>query len=261
MSLIIDHDLFQAEQVDQVAVVRFRQNLIRLFTDLSLKEELFKYFKQASADRGVKVVLCLGNSDKIKRGEIVEFFRECTVSAATIDHLSRLYNAINQLVLLVRNINKIVIHADDGEILPIFFNISLACDYRIIGHQAVLQHPLFELGMVPKGGGIFFMAQKLGTSKTLDLLFSGEDIDAGRALDLGLVDKVAPSENLEASALEIAAKIAEKPAPYICGVKRLLSMSSRSLEDFLDRENEQLLECIKSGDFKQRLDSCRMESE
>ena len=261
MNLNIDHDLFRAEQIDQVAVIRFRQNLIRRFTDLSLKEGLFKYLREASANDGIKVVLCLGNPNKIKRDEIVDFFKECTVSAATLDHLSRLYNAINQLVLLVRDINKIVIHADDGEILPLFFNIGLACDYRILGDKAVLQHPLLELGMVPKGGGIFFMAQKLGTSKTLDLLLSGEDIDAGRALDLGLVDKVIPSQTLQASALEIAAKVADKPRHYICGVKRLLSMSSERLENFLDRENEQLLECIKSGDFKQLLDSCRIKSE
>jgi len=261
MSLDFDHELFRARQIDQVAVIRFRRNLIRQLTDLSLKEALFKYLKEASADREIKVVLAFGNPEKIKQNEIVAFLGEITGSAATTDHISRIYNAINQLVLLIRNSDKIIIHADDGEILSFFFNVSLACDYRIVGDKTVLQHPLLELGMVPKGGGIFFMAQKLGASKTLDLLLSGEDIDAGRALDLGLVDKVVPSDDIDAAALEIAAKIAEKPRHFICGVKRLLNASSECLETFLDRENEQLLECIKSGDFKQMVDRCRIESE
>lgn len=253
MSLDFDHELFTARQIDRIAVINLKKNLIRQLTDLNLKEGLFKHLNNISRDNTVKVVLCMGNPEKIKRMEIIAFLNELTGSTTGIDQISRIYNAINQLVLLIRGMSKIIVHADSGEVMSFFLNISLACDYRIIGDKTVFQYPLLELGLVPKGGGIFFMARKLGTSKTMELLLAGKDIDAREALALGLVDRVVPSENIEAAAMETAAMIANKPMRFISGIKKLLNLSSRDLDSFLDQENTQLLECIKSGGFRQRL--------
>lgn len=253
MSLDLDHELFNARQIDRIAVINFKKNLIRQLTDLNLKEALFKHLNNISRDNTIKVVLCMGNPEKIKREEIIAFFNELTDSTTGIDQISRIYNAINQLVLLIRGMGKIVVHADSGEVMSFFLNISLACDYRIVGDKTVFQYPLLELGLVPKGGGIFFMARKLGTSKTMELLLSGKDIDAREALALGLVDKVVPSENIEAAAMETAGMIANKPMHFISGIKKLLNFSSKDLDSFLDLENAQLLECIKSSGFRQRL--------
>jgi enoyl-CoA hydratase/carnithine racemase len=250
MGLDFDHELFNAKQIDQIAVIRFKKNLIRQLTDLNLKEALFKYLHAASKDKVIKVI------EKIKCEEIIAFFNELSASSIGVDQISRVYNAINQLVLLIREMDKIVVHADSGEVLSLFLNISLACDYRIIGDKTVFQYPLLEFGLIPKGGGIFFLAQKLGTSKTMELLLSGKDIDAREALELGLVDRVVPSEDIETAAQETAEKIASKPMPFISGVKRLLHFANKDLESFLDYENAQLLECIKSGCFRQGVDQC-----
>lgn len=256
MGLDFDHELFNAKQMDQIAVIRFKKNLIRQLTDLNLKEALFKYLHAASTDKKIKVIVCFGNPEKIKCNEIITFFNELSKSAIGVDQISRVYNAINQLVLLMRETDKIIVHADSGEVLSLFLNISLACDYRIIGEKTVFQYPLIEFGLIPKGGGIFFLAQKLGTSKTMELLLSAKDIDARQALALGLVDRVVPSEDIETAAQETAEKIASKPMPLISGVKRLLHFATKDLESFLDYENTQLLECIKSGCFRQGLDQC-----
>jgi enoyl-CoA hydratase/carnithine racemase len=247
MVLDFDHELFTAKQLDQIAVIRFKKNLIRQLTDLNLKEALFKYLHTASNDKVVKV----------KCEEIITFFNELSASSIGIDKISRVYNAINQLVLLIRQMDKIVVHADSGEVLSLFLNISLACDYRIVGDKTVFQYPLLEFGLIPKGGGIFFLAQKLGTSKTMELLMSGKDIDAREALELGLVDRVVPSKDIETAAQETAEKIASKPMPFISGVKRLMHYAAKDLESFLDYENAQLLECIKSGCFRQGSDQCK----
>ena len=51
----------------------------------------------------------------------------------------------------------IVIHADSGNVLPLFLNISLAADYRITADNTMFQNPSLEYGLVPKGGGAFFL--------------------------------------------------------------------------------------------------------
>jgi len=90
----------------------------------------------------------------------------------------------------------------------------------------------------------------------MELLLSGKNIEAREALELGLVDRVVPSEDIETVARETAEKIASKPMAFISGVKKLLHYASKDLESFLDFENAQLLECIKSGCFRQGLDQC-----
>ena len=93
--------------------------------------------------------------------------------------------------------NKLVIHTDCGEVIPLFLNMSLACDYRIVATHTIYQKPYFELGMLPKGGVAFFLCKMLGNSKTLQLLESDKEMNAIEALDLGIVDQVVPYNDLE----------------------------------------------------------------
>ena len=84
--------------------------------------------------------------------------------------------------------SQIVIHADSGNVLPLFLNISLACDYRIVADNTLFQNPCLEFGLVPKGGGAFFLSKIMGGSKAYEFLLSEEDIAAEEALRLGCWD-------------------------------------------------------------------------
>jgi len=254
MVLNVEDNLFSAKQTDDIAIISFKKNLIRQLTNLSLKGPLFDYLYEASADKGIKVVLMFGSPEKIKCEELIEFYGELSEAKSDIYHINRIYNAINQLILMIRDIKKMMIHADSGEILSLFLNVSFACDYRIIGDRTVFQFPTLELGLVPKGGGIFFMTKKIGESKTLELLLSGKDITAREALELGLVDKVVPSESLDEASIQVARNFAQKPMHLISGVKQLLNFPSDDLVKFLERENELLFESIRSEKFRNRLD-------
>jgi 2-(1,2-epoxy-1,2-dihydrophenyl)acetyl-CoA isomerase len=257
MALDMEHDLFSAKQIEQVAVVRFKGNLLVQLTELYPKEALFEYLREVSNNRDIKVLLLFGSQEKIRRTEAIEFFRDLSQPGVDVKRISRIYNAINQLILMIRQMLKLVVHADSGEVISPFLNVSLACDYRIIGDRTVFQYPTIELGLVPKGGGVFFLFNKLGASKTLELLLSGEDIDAIAALKLGLVNKVVPSDSLETFALETAQQFAQKPLRLISGVKRLLHFLSKDLPVFLDLENQILLETIGSERFRRRLNENR----
>jgi len=131
------------------------KNLIRQLTDLNVKEGLFKYLRKVRDSKSIKAVLLIGIPEEIKRQAMIEFLGELADPKVSIYPIARVYNAINQLILFLRTLNKMVIHADSGEVLSLFLNISLACDYRIIGDRTIFQYPTQELGLVPKGGGIF----------------------------------------------------------------------------------------------------------
>jgi len=56
-------------------------------------------------------------------------------------------------------------------------NIGFACDYRIISNRTVFQYPLLDLGLIPKGGGVYFLSRIVGPNKTMEMLLSGNEID------------------------------------------------------------------------------------
>jgi len=254
MALNVEHNLFSAKQIDNIAIVSFKKNLIRQLTKVYLKELLFDYLHEVSDDKGIKIVLILGSPEKIRGKELIEFYGELSGPTSHIYDIARIYNAINQLILIIHGINKMIIHADNGKVLSLFLNISLACDYRIIGDKTLFQFPTLELGLVPKGGGIFFLTQKIGSYKTWELLLSGKDITAQEALEMGLVDKVVSSESLYEAAIQVARNFARKPMHLISNAKKLLNFPLDDLKGFLERENELLLESVRSEKFRNRLD-------
>lgn len=84
--------------------------------------------------------------------------------------LERMYNAISQFILKLVSLNKMVVHADSGNVILLFMNIGLACDYRIVADDTVFENPNFELGVVPKGGSTFFLSKLLGANTAAKIL-------------------------------------------------------------------------------------------
>ena len=110
-----------------------------------------------------------------------------------------------------------------------------------------------ELGLVPKGGGAYFLSRLLGFSKAWEVLLSDEDITAEEALELGIVDKVVPSVELNEAALKIAKDFARKPVGSVSGIKKLLSCCRKELGDCLECENQLLLQTVSRSDFRKSL--------
>jgi len=138
----------------------------------------------------------------------------------------------------------VVVHSNSGLAIPLFLNISLACDYRIVADNTMFQKPYLKLGMVPTGGGAFFLSKIIGRSKAFTLLLSERDINAHEAVKLGIVDKIVPVEGLEAATLEMAQELARKPARTLTVAKKLLNYSIKDLKDYLDFENQEILKII-----------------
>ena len=125
-----------------------------------------------------------------------------------------------------------------------FLNMSLACDYRIVANDTTFQKPYFELEMLPKGGGPFFLCNLLGYSKTKQLLMSEKEISASEALEIGIVDQVVPYDKLEETAIQTAQDWTQRSTRSLIGIKRLLNYTMKDLTDYLNFESAELLKII-----------------
>ena len=119
----------------------------------------------------------------------------------------------------VWNLTKPTIAMVDGFALGGGAELALSCDLRVVSDRAKLGTPEINLGLIPGGGGTQRLCKILGYGKAMEMVLTGEMVGADEALSLGLVNKVATPEDLEAVTMALAENIARK-SPYTVKVAK-----------------------------------------
>lgn len=117
----------------------------------------------------------------------------------------------HRLLFTLRNLDKPTIASINGPAAAGGLSLALACDLRIASEQAKLGTGVLRIGTIPDEGETYFLPRVVGIEKAIELILLGEILDAKEALQIGLVGRVVPHEQLEATTKELAARIAEGP--------------------------------------------------
>jgi 2-(1,2-epoxy-1,2-dihydrophenyl)acetyl-CoA isomerase len=243
---------FSAHLDGEVLHVRFRKNLLEHLANLSKRDMISDFANQVSKSGDVKVILL--NSDFRETG--CEAYTKFFLKEKQTNHLTDLHklcNLTSQFVLGLMGIDQVVIHACQGNVISLFLNISLACDYRIAADNTIFCNPYLDLGLIPMGGGPFFLSRMMGTGNLWETLLLNKEVDAQKALTLGLVDCVVPSSDLDKTALELAQRFADSNAGTLAGLKRLVNFSKRDLAAYFKLEKEEIFKRFNSHDVATRL--------
>ena len=235
---------FSAQRLDEIVLLKFSKNPMLLMTDLTVKKEIIEYLNRVSDEKTIKIAILMSNPENRGREEYHDFFKRLLNSQIDRTALMRMYNAVNQIIIKIMELDQVTIHVNSGRVIMMYLNLSLACDFRIVGDNTVFQNPCLELGMIPKGGGAYLLSKKLGQAKAFELMLSCRDFDAGEALELGLVNEVAPASRLEETALETANLYIKNPADSLFGVKRLLNFCLQDFREFLEYENREIMRIV-----------------
>jgi 2-(1,2-epoxy-1,2-dihydrophenyl)acetyl-CoA isomerase len=236
--LEVKEQLFWGERIDNILVLSFRESKFSQLIDLGFKEALMKYLDCLACCDDIKVLMIKASPVEFGRKEYVEFYKNLISPSSGNISLERIYNGINQIILKLINLNKVVINVDSGKLYFARMNMGLVCDYRIISDDTVFHNPNIDLDVTPKGAGPFFLSRMLGKATALKILLGKEDITADKALELGIVDEVVPLAKLHEAAMAAARRFADFPARYFVGIKRLLNYDARDLGQYLEYENE-----------------------
>jgi len=135
-------------------------------------------------------------------------------------------------------IPKVTIAAINGFALGGGLEIALACDFRFAAEDAQLGLPEIKLGIIPGSGGTQRLPRLVGLAKARDLIYTGRQVTAAEALDIGLVDQVAPAADLIGLASQMARSFVEGPSLAYAAAKRALAAADRPLEEGLRVERE-----------------------
>ena len=132
--------------------------------------------------------------------------------------------------------------------------MALAADVRIAGTSARMNAAFIRIGLSACDIGVsYFLPRLIGASIASELLLTGDFIEAERAERLGLVSRVVPDEELEASARELAGRMLRNSPAGLRLTKDCLkhSLDAGSLEQVVGIEDRNQILCVQSRDFKE----------
>ena len=126
--------------------------------------------------------------------------------------------------------------------------MALATDFRIAAADARLGLPEILLGIIPGGGGTQRLSRLTGITLAKDLIYSGRHMDAEEALAAGVISSIHGSDEVQASAVEMAARYATGPAALRIAKKVILAGYHESLEDAVEIEAQGFADAFETDD-------------
>ena len=189
-------------------------------------DELFFLLKEVAEDQEVKVLILTGAGRAFCFGaDIGEFNHPQEPEQTGSNPALILLEKVQEIVRLLSTLPKPTLAAINGFATGLGLDLALACDLRIAAQRAKLAEAYISMALVPDGGGTFFLPRLIGLGRAAELIFLGEPLTATEAERIGLINRVVPNDQLEASAREWAAKLAKGPSLVIRLAKEALHRS------------------------------------
>lgn len=207
-----------------------------------LLAELVDLLRQAAADDSVGCVILTGNGRAFSAGaDISDMLERGVASYADPDRLARWRE--------IENFSKPIIAAVNGFALGGGLELALVCDIILASEMAKFAAPEIKIGSFPGDGGTQRLPRLVGRSFAMQMVLTGDMVDAGLAERKGLVSEVLPPDRLQERAVELAANIARKSVAITPFAKRAIKAADEHpLETGLEVERQLTIEAFATED-------------
>ena len=232
-----EHILYDV--ADGIATITlYRPERLNAFDDLMLTEWL-DAIERSDADGDVRAIILTGAGRGFCSGMDVahevsgEGVLQTQETVAERRHSLR--NRVHPIPRALIQLEKPYIAAVNGAAVGAGMDMASMADIRFCSERARFGMAYVRMGLIPGDGGAWSLPRIVGTAKALELIWSGELIDAQEALRIGYVSAVHPPEELVERTREFALKIASGPATAIQLAKKLVYRSaSLTFDEHLD---------------------------
>lgn len=209
----------QAEGV--VTITMNRPEVLNAFNDLML-QELTEAVEEAGHNDDIRCVVITGAGRAFGAGQDLTAFSSARASSEPTGRVSEHLGKYHRLVMLIRQMPRPVIAAIQGVAAGISCNIALACDLRIAADNARFIEAFARIGLVPDGGGGYFLPRLIGLGKALEMALLADEVSGPEAERIGLVNKCVPLAEFEAETMALAQRLANGPTRAYGLIKELI---------------------------------------
>jgi 2-(1,2-epoxy-1,2-dihydrophenyl)acetyl-CoA isomerase len=210
----------RVEQADSIATLTLNRPEARNALDLAMREGLEAALRSLEADAGVRVLVLRGAGEHFCAGGDVKFMQARRMTAAEGEQR---VESMNRAILALARFRTPTIAMVDGYAVGAGCNLALACDLVVASDRARFGEVFARLGLVPDGGGTWFLTRRVGLARAKELVFTADPIPAAEAERIGLVNRLVPAADLAAQTLALARRIAAGPPRALAMAKSLLT--------------------------------------
>lgn len=201
---------------------------------------------EASGDASVRCVVVAGAGSHFCAG--ADLRQNFMADPDMMDHLDEYMEEFHGLVKSVVGCGHPTIAMMDGAAVGFGADLAFACDLRVATQRAYAQEKFVKIGLMPDGGGTFWLPRLVGTARAMQAILLAEKLEAAALERLGVVARVVEPEALREATLAVAREIEKGPPLAFAAIKRALYASWGSVEEALRREREEQLKLLRSSD-------------
>ena len=229
-----------------VAIVTLNRPGTRNALNRDLVLQLASTLETVGADSEVRAVVLTGSGGAFCSGADLRSAATDGEGGVTRDRVEEFHAVIRAIL----GASKPFVAAVDGAAVGFGADLALACDLRVLSTRGYIQEKFVKIGLMPDGGGTFWMARLVGLGRALEYLLLGTKIEAQMAYELGLANRVVEPDQLAATAGELAGELAKGPPLAHAEIRKAVRESfSGTIEDALGRELEGQLRLLHSEDM------------
>ena len=226
-----------------VATIRIERPPMNAIS-MQLAAELNDIAGQLAEDQGIGAVVGWGGPKIFAAGADIKEFPALQNKEEAVEFSMKLHNAL----LALENLPQITISAVNGYALGGGCELAMATDFRFAGENAVFGQPEVLLGILPGAGGTQRLMRLIGITKAKEINYSGRQVNADEALEIGLVSAVYPDDDCYPQALEAAKEYAKGPKSLQHIKKVMMDGLALPLEDAIKLEAEAFGDCFETDD-------------
>jgi enoyl-CoA hydratase/carnithine racemase len=229
-------------QADAVCEVRFNRPEKRNAITFAMYGAFRDALRKAQADPVVRAVLLSGEGASFSAGNDLNDF--LTGPGFSPEH------PVMGLLHGLATFEKPLLAAVHGQTVGIGVTMLLHCDLVIAARSTQLSMPFVSLGLVPEAASSLLLPRLIGQQRAAELLFLGKPVDAARAQELGLVNRVVDEPALLTEARALARAVAQQPSAALLATRRLLRGDPAQIRARIDEEARIFAAQLKSEEFR-----------
>lgn len=221
------------ESVKGIATITLNRPEVYNALNDKITYELQDALRAVSKDDAVRVVVLAGAGKAFCSGQDLK----AVAGEEKRSFMDSLHKRYNPIIMAMRSLPKPIICRLNGVAAGAGCSLALACDMIIASEEATLIEVFINIGLVPDSGSSYFLPRLVGMAKAFELCSIGSKVKANEALQLGLVSRVVPADQLDATVKEFADHFAQAPTKSIGLIKRMLEKSATAnLNEMLEYE-------------------------
>jgi enoyl-CoA hydratase/carnithine racemase len=216
------------EKIDDIGLIKFNRPESLNAIGLSGDGEIFENIcKQINSDKEIRVVVITGNGRAFSAGGDIKSMRNKLglFAGSPLEIANNYKTEVRRMVMGIWNIEVPIIGAINGPAVGMGCDIASMCDIRIAAKSAKFGLSFLKIGLIPGDGGAWLAPRAFGASNAAQMLYTGQLIDANKALEWNYISEITEEDELMDAAFGMAQTIAANAPLAVKQTKLLLRQS------------------------------------